>query len=147
MLDPRNSIILSDEGIWTRIQSAWWLAKEDIAMHKFGSHLDAQMIDKGFEAPINYRDDRVAWEIVEILGEHFRQLLKYRVQKSPFYGIMADETTDNSTTTQLIIYVKFLDERNGVLVPTIEYLDLVSPASGSATDIAVASRFMNELIE
>jgi len=57
------------------------------------------MIDKGFDALINYRDNRVAWEIVEILGQHFRRLLKRRVQKSPFFGIMADETTDNSTTT------------------------------------------------
>ena len=65
-------------------------------MHKFGSYLDAQMIDKGFDASINYRDDRVAWEIVEILDQHFRRLFKHRVQKSPFFGIMADETMDNS---------------------------------------------------
>ena len=104
MLDLSGVAILSDEAIWTRIQSVWWLAKEDIAMHKFGSYLDAQMIDKGFDTPTNYRDDRVAWEIVEILGQHFRHLLKHRVQKSPFFGIMADETTDNSTTTQLIVY-------------------------------------------
>src|SRR5205814_3953663 len=101
MLDLSGVAILSDEAIWTRIQSVWCLAKEDIAMHKFGSYLDAQMIDKGFDAPTNYRDDRVAWEIVEILGYHFRRLLKHRVQKSPFFGIMADETTHNSTTTQL----------------------------------------------
>ena len=116
-------------------------------MHKFGSYLDAQMIDEGFDAPTNYRDDRVAWEIVEILGEHFRRLLKHRVQKSPFFVIMADETTDNSTTTQLIVYIKFLDEQNGELISTIEYLDLVSPNSGSAIDIAVAQRPMSELIE
>jgi len=115
-------------------------------MH-IGSYLDAQMIDKGFDTPTNYRDDRVAWEIVEILGQHFRHLLKHRVQKSPFFGIMADETMDNWTTTQLIVYVKFLDEQNGELVTMIEYLDLVSPTSGSATDIAVAQRLMSELIE
>ena len=99
-----------DEGIWTRIQSVWWLAKEDLAIHKFDSHLEAQMIDKGFEIPLHYRDDRVAWEIVEILGDHFRHRLQQRLQKSPYFGIMADETTDNSTTIQLIIYIKFLDE-------------------------------------
>ena len=97
MLDLSGAIILSDETIWTRIQSVWWLAKEDIAMHKFDSYLDAQMIDKGFDASINYRDDRVTWEIVEILDQHFRHLLKRRVQKSPFFDIMADETINNST--------------------------------------------------
>jgi hypothetical protein len=129
---------LSDDGIWTRIQSAWWLAKEDLAMHKFSSHLEAQMVDKGFDAPTSYRDDRVAWEIVEILGDHFRQLLKRRVQKSPFFGIMVDETTDNSTVQQLILYIKFLDEKDGIFVTSVEYLDLVSPASGSAADLTVS---------
>ena len=59
---------------------------------------------------------------------------------------MADETTDNSTTTQLILYVKFLDEQNGEFVTTIEYLDLVSPASGSVIHIVVGQSFMNRLI-
>jgi len=126
-----------DEGIWTRIQSVWWLAKEDLAMHKFGSHLEAQMIDKGFDSPLNYRDDRVAWEIVEVLGNHFCRLLKHCVQKSPFFGIMVDETTDNSTTTQLILFIKFLDQIDGEFTTVIEYLDLVTPASGSAADIMV----------
>lgn len=45
-------------------------------MHKFSSHLEAQMIDKDFDPPMSYRDDRVAWEIVEILSDHFHQLLK-----------------------------------------------------------------------
>jgi hypothetical protein len=110
-------------------------------MSKFGSHLEAQMIDKGFDSPMNYRDDRVAWEIVEILGNHFRQLLKNRVQPSPFFGIMADETTDNSITTQLILYIKFLDQIDGEFITVIEYLDLVTPASGSAADITVTQSF------
>ena len=94
-----------------RIQSVWWLAKEDIAISKFGSHIEAQLVNKGHEPPKSYRDDRVAWEIVEIIGKHFRELLIQRVQKSPFYGIMADETTDNSVNQQLIVYIKFLDAR------------------------------------
>ena len=74
--------MLSDEGIWTRIQSVWWLAKEDLAIRKFSSHLEAQMVDKGFDVPTSYRDDRVAWEIVEILSNHFRSLLKCRTEVS-----------------------------------------------------------------
>ena len=77
--------MLSDEGIWTRIQSVWWLAKEDLAIRKFSSHLEAQMVDKGFDVPTNYRDDRVAWEIVEILSQRGipiarRTVAKYRTE-------------------------------------------------------------------
>ena len=77
----------------------------------------------------------MAWEIVEILGKHFRELLIQRVQKSPFYGIMADETTDNSVNQQLIIYIKFLDAKDGSFETAVEYLNLVTPASGSGEDI------------
>jgi hypothetical protein len=77
----------------------------------------------------------VAWEIVEILGKHFRELLIQRVQKSSFYGIMADETTDNPVNQQLVVYIKFLDSKDGSFETAVEYLDLITPASGSAEDI------------
>src|SRR5947207_13694384 len=110
-------------------------------MHKFGSHLEAQMIEKGFDAPLNYCNDRVTCEIIEILGTHFHQLLKRHVQQSPFLGIIIDETINNSTNTQLILYIKFLDQIDGEYTILVEYLDLVTLTSGSATDIMVYQLF------
>ena len=76
---------------------------------------------------------------MEIIGKHFCQLLKNRIHQSLFYGIMADETTDNATKQQLIIYIKFFDiDAEGVLFPCVEYLDLVCPLSGKAEDIMVS---------
>jgi hypothetical protein len=75
--------------------------------------------------------------MVKILGAHFRGLLRERLQQSPFYGIMADKTTDNSVEQQLVIYVKFLYKVDGEFMTTVEYLDLVTPDSGSAEDIKV----------
>jgi hypothetical protein len=132
-----SGIELSDEAIWTRIQTAWWLSKSDTAIKKFESLLESRLLDQGIQPPKSYKDDKIAWEIVEILGDHFRDLLYERLQRSPFYGIMADETTDNSVQQQLIIYVKFLDKVDDKFVPTVEYLDLVTPDSGSAEDIKV----------
>ena len=128
---------LSDEAIWTRMQSAWWLGKQDVAITKFESLLEARLVDQGLQPPKSYKDDRVAWEIVEILGAHFREMLRERLQQSPFYGITADETTDNSVEQQLVIYVKFLDKVDDQFVTTVEYLDLVTSDSGSAEDIKV----------
>lgn len=128
---------LGEDAIMSRILSAWWLAKQDIAMHKFGSHLDTQAVMNCQSPSKSYRDDRVAWEIVEILGDYFRGLLKGRVRKSPFFGIMVDETTDTSTSAQLILYIKFLDKIDGEFVPIVEYLDLISPASNTAEDLTV----------
>ena len=59
------------------------------------------------------------------------------------FGLMVDETTDISTTTQVIIYLKYLvksdDNENGPgeYEPQVMYLDLVSPESGSAIHIKV----------
>jgi hypothetical protein len=128
---------LSDEAIWTRIQSTWWLAKSDTAIRKFESLLESRLVDQGLQPPKSYKDDRVAWEIVEILDDHIRGLLRERLQKSPFYGIMADETTDNSVKQQLIVYVKFLNMVDDQFVSTVEYLDLITPDSGSAENIKV----------
>ena len=128
---------LSDEAIWTRMQSTWWLANQDVVITKFESLLEARLVDQGLQPPKSYKDDRVAWEMVKILSAHFRGLLRERLQQSPFYGIMADETTDNSVEQQLIIYVKFLYKVDGEFVTTVEYLDLVTPDSGSAEDIKV----------
>ena len=90
--------------------------------------------------PTGYRDDRVAWEIVEILGTYFHELLKHRLRKSLYYGIMVDETTDISTNQQLILYIKFLDEKDGDFEIAVEYLDLVSPSSATAQDITAVLR-------
>jgi len=131
---------IEDPAVWVRIQSAWWLAKEDVAIHKFGSLVESHLISNGF-APKHYMDDKTAWEMIMILGKHFRQILKTRVQRSLYYGIMIDETTDRSTTSQLIVYIKFLDKdaKTGVMETKIEYLDLITPTGGTVHEITVPS--------
>ena len=106
-------------------------------MAKYPSHLEATLVRAGQAPPRTYKDAKFAWELVELLGLHFRKELQKRIQKSPCFGIMADETTDSSVDQQLIVYIKFLDQIDGKLQPIVCYLDLVSPESGSAEDIKV----------
>jgi len=88
-------------------------------------------------------EKNAGWNIVRIIGKYFNQLVQEHIAASPFFGLMVDETTDISTTTQLIIYLKYLvksdDNENGPgeYKPQIMYLDLVSPESGSAIHIKV----------
>ena len=90
-------------------------------------------------SPRSYLDDKTGWEIAVMIARQFRTELKNRVTKSPYFAIMADETTDTSTTAQLIIYIKFIeyDETNRTHCVVTEYLDLISPASGEAQDLTV----------
>jgi hypothetical protein len=124
--------------LWTRIESVWWLAKEDVAIHKYSSLLESKLVGHNYDPPKHYKDDKTAWEITVIMANYFRRLLQKRVSKSPYYGIMVDETTDKSTNQQLIIYIKFLDkDSEGDWCVAIEYLDLVSPESASALNLTV----------
>ena len=137
---PRLEDTISDDALWLRIQGVWWLAKENMPIHKFNSYLKLQLARQNQPPPKSYKNDKSAWEIMTIIGSYFRRLLKGRIHKSPFYGIMVDETTDNSTTQRLIIYIKFLDvDIDGGFFQCVEYLDLVSPLSGQAVDITVVS--------
>ena len=88
-------------------------------------------------------DNNEGWDLIEIIGKYFNQLARQRFTESPYFGIMVDETTDISTTTQLIIYIKYLaksddtDDGHGEYEPKIRYLDMVIPESGSAIHIKV----------
>ena len=100
----------------------------------FKSHLTSNLFAAGYDAPMSYHDDKTAWEMVILMANRFRRILRDRVVASPYYGIIVDETTDNSTTPQMIIYIKFLlRDENGNLTVVVEYLDLISPHSGKAT--------------
>ena len=133
--------IYPDDAIWVRIQTAWWLAKQEVAIRKFSSLVECILSTHGYKATA-YCDDKAAWEIVVLLARWFRMELKTRLQGSPYYGIMVDETMDKSTTSQLIIYVKYLTHNTeGDLAVTIEYLDLVPLTGGTALDITVSFYF------
>ena len=129
---------MDDKAIWTRISSVWWLLYTRTATRKFGSLVEMRLAQEE-SSPRSYLDDKTGWEIAVMLARHFRKLLKERVKKSPYFAIMADETTDTSTTAQLIIYIKFIeyDEKNSTHCVVTEYLDLITPTSGEAKDLTV----------
>lgn len=89
--------------------------------------------------PQSYTGKNAGWEFVTTIGKYFDQLTRQLVQKSPFFGVMVDETTDISTTTQLIIYIKYIEklEAEDEYTTRIQYLDLVQPSSGSSSNIKV----------
>jgi len=135
------SQLFTDDGLWIRLSSVHYLAVEDVAIHKFRSTIDLQLVNNGFSPSKHYHDDAAAWEMATIISQHQRKLLKEQLAKSPYFGIMVDETTDTSTTQQLILYIKYLnwieDSEQQAFHVTVEYLDLVSPANGTAEGITV----------
>lgn len=119
------------------------MASQDVAITKFGSLLDNKLVDQGFLPAEHYRDDKAAWDMAVMTSQYLRKSLKERLADTPFFGIMIDETTDISTTQQLILYIKYLkkDKDKKTFSIEIEYLDLVSPVTGTAGGITVTSNF------
>ena len=85
-----------------------------------------------------YIDKNAGWDIIHIIEKYFNQLVRDRIAAvSPFFGIMVDKTIDISTTTQLIVYIKYLrksdDNQDGPeeYEPKSEYFNLIIPESTS----------------
>lgn len=49
-------------------------------------------------------------ELISCLGNEIRESVVKQIEKSKFYSVMADETTDESTKTQLSICVRYLTD-------------------------------------
>ena len=130
---------ITNAALWTRIQTAWFLAKEDMPINKFTRLIEAQLVDQGFNSPLTYRTNFTAWELISVIGDYLRRLLKDRVKRSPYFDIMIDETIDKSITTQLIVYIKYLNrsECDGALKITVKYLDLIALPDKGAEQITV----------
>jgi hypothetical protein len=62
----------------------------------------------GVPLPTNHLSRAAGCEIMDIIGEHFRDQIISDLKKCRYFSIMLDESTDNTTTKQLIIYVKYL---------------------------------------
>ena len=78
--------------------------------------------------------------MIHIITKYFDKILKERLAKSPFYGIMVDETTDRSMDTQVIIYIQYIcTDENEVYKPCIDYLDIVVSENESTMGIKVFS--------
>ena len=59
--------------------------------------------------------DRVTRRIKEIHQAVLRPNIVKAVNNSPFWSIMADESTDSATMEQLVVYVRYINIQNGEL--------------------------------
>ena len=60
---------------------------------------------------------------------------------------MVDETMDNSTTQQLILYVKYLNKKpDRAIEVAVEYLDLLCPENGTVECLVVINNLFGGLM-
>ena len=60
-----------------------------------------------------YRTQQSIAEFLSLIGSSIRKTTQHELESSPYIGLLIDETTDLSTTKQLIVYAKYLCTTSG----------------------------------
>ena len=82
------------------------------------NHLDSSSRNARYLSP------QIQNELISCLGDEIRESVVKQIEKSKFYSVMADETTDESTKTQLSICVRYLADNFEVEEAFLGFVDL-----------------------
>ena len=104
-----------EQAIVSAMRNVYWLSKEDVASLKYNS-LNKLVELQGCECIRNlyvgenakYTSPEVVKEMQEVLSQCIKSDIRDEIQKSPYFSIMIDESTDVSTTKALIVYAHLL---------------------------------------
>ena len=104
-----------EQAIVSAMRNVYWLSKEDVASLKYNS-LNKLVELQGCECIRNlyvgenakYTSPEVIKEMQEVLSQCIKSDIRDEIQKSPYFSIMIDESTDVSTTKALIVYAHLL---------------------------------------
>ena len=118
------------------IQLVYWLCYESVAMLKLESLYQMvrslPVVSKAFKLlPMHYCNHVRCREFVMALSATIKQELWADILNSPFVSILIDESTDISTSENLIIY--FIYEKYGL--PVSSYVSLLHAPAVDATSI------------
>jgi hypothetical protein len=87
-------------------RNIYFLARNDLALNLIET-LHAHTTLLGVSLPVNHLSRSAGCEILDVIGEYFREMVIAELKECKYFSIMLDETTDNTTTKQLIIYVRY----------------------------------------
>ena len=92
---------------------------------------DTNLEDQIKTAPLNacYTSGDIQNQVIKCIGSELRDKVISRVKKSGFYVIMADETTDISSTEQLSLCLRYYDqEKKAICEDFISFIDVLNEA-------------------
>jgi hypothetical protein len=110
----REAVSLEHRTAINLFHAAYWVAKEDVALLKYGSLLDL-LRDCGSEVPPElYHNNKAALQFIEACADVIFEKQKKEIRKSPVVSIGIDESTDISTDENMIVYCKYNGADNKV---------------------------------
>ena len=85
-----------------------------------------------------YLSSGVQNELIQVCGETISESIIHDRRLSQFFSVLADETTDVSTTEQLSICVRFVETTHSQIKVRVEFLGFVAITSTTGESIAKA---------
>ena len=139
------------------LRCVYWLAKEDIASHKFPSLVNLIKMMGDSDLPhltmadptrrgmrLTYESSHAIEDFQTALNEVVEKNVLHTVQSSPVISIMVDETSDVTVTRKLIVYAKSITEETGAVAEVFRNnVDL----EGSATAETIRAKLLEVLHE
>lgn len=108
------------------------------AIIDFRAQTDAILSNHLEHSPRNarYLSSGIQNELIRVCGETIRESLVRDCRSAQFFSVLADETTDVSTTEQLSICVRFVDTTDSQVKLREEFLGFVGVTSTTGENIA-----------
>ena len=103
---------------------------------------DTNLEDQIKTAPLNacYTSGDIQNQVIKCIGSELRDKVISRVKKSGFYVIMADETTDISSTEQLSLCLRYYNqEKKAICEDFISFIDVLNEAYDNSSQEVHAS--------
>ena len=108
------------------------------ALVNFRARTDKVLYDHLNNCPQNaqYLSPRIQNELIDTCGDHVREGIVADCQNACYFSVIADETTDVSTTEQLSICVRFVETLSDKVTIREEFLGFVSVTSTTGENLA-----------
>jgi hypothetical protein len=110
----RDAISLDQRTAINLFCTAYWVAKEDVALLKYGSLLDLLKECGSKVPPELYHNNKAAYQFIDACAEVIFEKQKEEIRRSPVVSIGIDESTDISTDENMIVYCKYIGADNKV---------------------------------
>ena len=105
-----SAIESADKAMLTLLYTAYFIAKEDIAIMKFEKLTNLLQKCECPNLPRSlYRNRDGCHELIHVMSSYLEEELIQLMHNSPFIGLMIDESTDLSVRKNLVLYVNVLE--------------------------------------
>ncbi|KAG8195941.1 hypothetical protein JTE90_001172 [Oedothorax gibbosus] len=97
----------------------------------------------GVDISETYNNDKQASTFISFISEEIKEEIRASLEKSNFFSIMADGSTDRGTCEEEIIYIQFLE--NGEVVTKFVTLQPLKTADANGIEHAISDAMLNYL--